>query len=179
MARFAAWGCRPGMSGWHSFRRPETGWLEVWVLSVTPARQTAIRARARGPARSPDQPCSWFCSTRLRWTAPEISAPERQPRPARRCAARARSNGYRNSRGGRLSPYVRRRETQTGQHSSNTSPGAGEDQHADNTDETAFPGTRRHGCYDGPASPLPAFMQVTGLASFTGPLLPGRRQTSC
>ena len=66
-----------------------------------------------------------------------------------------------------------------GQHSSNTSPGRGHDQHADSTDETAFPGARRHGCYDGPASPLPVFMQVTWLASLTGPLLPGRWQTSC
>jgi hypothetical protein len=68
---------------------------------------------------------------------------------------------------------------EVGQHRSNTSPGAVEDQHADNTDQTAFPDTCRHGCYDGPASPLPVFMQVTGLASFTGPLLPGRWQTSC
>jgi hypothetical protein len=66
-----------------------------------------------------------------------------------------------------------------GQHRSNTSPDAVEDQHADNTDQTALPGTRRYGCYDGPASSLPAFMQVTGLASSTGPLLPGRWQTSC
>jgi hypothetical protein len=32
------------------------------------------------------------------------------------------------------------------QHKSNTSPGAREDQHENNTDKTAFPGTRRHAC---------------------------------
>jgi hypothetical protein len=30
------------------------------------------------------------------------------------------------------------------QHGGNTSTGIGEDQHADNTNKTAFPGTRRH-----------------------------------
>ena len=33
-----------------------------------------------------------------------------------------------------------------GQHKSNTSPESGRVQHADNTDKTAFPGTRRHAC---------------------------------
>ncbi len=31
-----------------------------------------------------------------------------------------------------------------GQHAGNTSPGIGEDQHAGNTNKTAFPGTLRH-----------------------------------
>jgi len=32
------------------------------------------------------------------------------------------------------------------QHKNPTSPGAGEDQHGNNTDKTALPGTRQHGC---------------------------------
>jgi hypothetical protein len=33
-----------------------------------------------------------------------------------------------------------------GQHKTNTTPGSGKDQHADNTDKTVLPGTRRHAC---------------------------------
>ena len=41
-----------------------------------------------------------------------------------------------------------------GQHPSNTSPGIGEDQHAGNTNKTAFPGTRRHDRYNKHAGPV-------------------------
>jgi hypothetical protein len=33
-----------------------------------------------------------------------------------------------------------------GQHKTNTTRGSGKDQHADNTDKTVLPGTRRHAC---------------------------------
>ena len=33
-----------------------------------------------------------------------------------------------------------------GQHKTNTTPGSGKDQHGNNTDKTALPGTRRHAC---------------------------------
>ena len=33
-----------------------------------------------------------------------------------------------------------------GQHKTNTTPGSGEDQHANNTDKTVLSGTRRHAC---------------------------------
>jgi hypothetical protein len=40
------------------------------------------------------------------------------------------------------------------QHKTNTSPGIGEDQHADNTNKTAFTGTRRHDCENEQVGPL-------------------------
>ena len=33
-----------------------------------------------------------------------------------------------------------------GTHKTNTTPGSGKDQHANNTDKTVLPGTRRHAC---------------------------------
>jgi hypothetical protein len=55
--------------------------------------------------------------------------------------------GLRAARQARLVEARARRLTgRGGQHSCNTRPAPGGVQHADNTDETAFPGTRQHAC---------------------------------
>jgi hypothetical protein len=43
-------------------------------------------------------------------------------------------------------PVVRDDLLVCGTHKTNTTPGSGEDQHANNTDKTVLPGTRRHAC---------------------------------
>jgi len=52
-----------------------------------------------------------------------------------------------------------RRRTQTGPSASNTCLDAGEDQHMDNTDETALPGIRRDDCQTGRAGQRSAKMR--------------------
>jgi hypothetical protein len=130
------WTGRPSWcSTWHPDPRPHTDRRDKGA----PGQARVLHAQGLKYL-----PCPARRTTR---SSPHPPGAQREPRPPDpvRPLVSARTASPSRSRE-RRRPVVMADQHLWGQHKTSTTPCSGKDQHADNTDKTVLPGTRRHAC---------------------------------